>query len=146
MMKLKYLIVVMLVSVFGILAVSDFAAAQSAPELKVTLSKKSFKPGESGKIIIKFKHGPQVKIPKEPPIEVEISGDGISGQGVQDYSGGEGDYISNSQIKYNFSVSQNAQSGTTITITGKVKFGYCSTESGICKIGNKNFTVTVKVK
>jgi len=145
MMKLKFFIVMLLIGVFGLLSASDYAAAQT-PDLKVTVSKKSFKPGDSGKLIIKFKHGPKVKIPKEPPIEVSISGEGIIGQGVQDYSGGEGDYISNSQIKYNFKVSENAASGTTITITGTVKFGYCSTESGICKIGTKNFTVTVKVK
>jgi hypothetical protein len=145
MMKLKFFIVMLLIGVFGLLSASDYAAAQT-PDLKVTVSKKSFKPGDSGKLIIKFKHGPKVKIPKEPPIEVSISGEGIIGQGVQDYSGGEGDYISNSQIKYNFKVSENAASGTTITVTGTVKFGYCSTESGICKIGTKNFTVTVKVK
>jgi hypothetical protein len=145
MMKLKFFIVMLLIGIFGLLSASDYAAAQT-PDLKVTVSKKSFKPGDSGKLVIKFKHGPKVKIPKEPPIEVSISGDGIIGQGVQDYSGGEGDYISNSQIKYNFKVSENAASGTTITITGTVKFGYCSTESGICKIGTKNFTVTVKVK
>ncbi|MDD5362793.1 MAG: hypothetical protein PHN88_11715 [Ignavibacteria bacterium] len=144
-MKIRILALMLLIGFFAVLTFND-ASAQSTPTVKVSVSKKSVKPGETAYLVIKFKHGTQVKIPKEPPIEVSISGDGVSGISVQDYSGGEGDYINNSQIKYKFKVNSDATSGSSITVSGTVKFGYCSTETGTCKMATKNFTVKVKVK
>jgi len=112
-----------------------------------SLSKKSLNPGASGIIIIKIKPGEGVKIPKEPQIEVTLTGDGIQGTGLQDYSGAPGgDYLTVPTVKYNFKVSDNATSGSTITLKVKVKFGYCSSESGICKIGNRSSTLKLKIK
>ncbi len=144
-MKIRVLALILVIGFFAVMMQND-ASAQSAPTVKVTVAKKSYKPGTTGTLIIKFKHGSKVKIPKEPPIEVSITGDGVTGQGVKDYSGGDGDYLTSSQIKYNFKVNGNVESGTTISVSGTVKFGYCSTDSGICKIATKNFTVSVKVK
>jgi len=143
-MKIRVLAFLLIIGFFAVML--QDVSAQSAPTLKVTVAKKSYKPGQTGTLIIKFKHGTKVKIPKEPPIEVSISGDGVTGQGVQDYSGGEGDYINDSQIKYTFKISGSAESGSTIAISGTVKFGYCSTETGTCKMTSKSFTVNVKVK
>jgi hypothetical protein len=113
--------------------------------LKVTATK-SVKPGGTGTLTIKFKHGPKVKIPQEPAIEVSITGDGITGIGEPSFKSDDEGYIINSTIKYKFKVSSNATSGSTIQISGTVKFGYCSTETGTCKMGNQSFTATVKVK
>jgi len=136
------LFTLVLITLFGI----SFTYAQSVPGLSVHSNKKSYAPGSSGVLTIKFKTASNVKIPKDPPIEVNISGDGVSGSGLQDYSGGDDDYIDSKTIKYNFTVSNDAESGTSITITGTVKFGYCNSESGICKIGNKSFSVKISIQ
>ena len=138
----KSILVVLVLSLFTVITSKTYG--QSAPKVSVSVSKRSFNPGESGVLTIKFKTGSQVKIPKEPPIDVSVSG--VNGDGLQDYSGGEGDYLSNNQVKYNFTVPGDAESGSSITIQGSVKFGYCSTESGVCKIGKQNFSVKIKVK
>ncbi len=135
----------LLVLVLTMVLFAEQSQAQNEPGLKVTVSKKSLKPGDSGTLIIKFKTGPKVKIPKEPQIEVTLTNDIIKGTGMQDYSGGEGDYLSNAQVKYNFTVPSGTSSGD-YTVTGKVKFPYCSTETGVCKIGTKSFSVNIKVK
>lgn len=145
-MKKRILAVVLLISLFAVFSISSDASAQSgSPTLKVSVSK-SVKPGGTGTLTIKFKHGNKVKIPQEPAIEVSISGDGITGTGSPTFSADEDGYIKNSSIKYKFKVSSNATSGSTIQISGTVKFGYCSTETGTCKMGNQSFTVSVKVK
>ena len=131
-----------LTAIFGI----GFSYAQSVPGLSVHTNKKTYKPGASGVITIKFKTASNVKIPKEPQIDVNISGDGISGSGLEDYSGSGEDYIDTKTIKYDFTVSNDAESGSTIKISGSVKFGYCNSETGICKIGNKSFKVTISVQ
>ncbi|MCE1165608.1 MAG: hypothetical protein LWX07_09435 [Bacteroidetes bacterium] len=143
-MKIRVLALLLVIGFFAVMM--QDASAQSAPTVKVTVAKKSYKPGQSGTLIIKFKHGDKVKIPKEPPIDVTISGDGITGTGVQDYTGGEGDYITSSQIKYNFKIGSSVESGSTITVTGTVKFSYCSSETGTCKMATKSFTAKVKIK
>jgi ABC-type Fe3+-hydroxamate transport system substrate-binding protein len=132
--------VIILAAIVFLTATDSFA--QSVPKVKVSLAKKSYKAGQTGTLIIKFIHGNDIKIPKEPEIEVSLSG--VSGIGLQPIGGGE--YLSPSQIKYNFTVPSDAQSGSQITISGSVKFGYCNSETGVCKIGNKSFTVKLKVK
>ncbi len=61
-----------------------------APAVSATADKKSYSPGESGVLTISFKTTSKVKIPKEPEVAVNITSDNIEGQGVQDYSGGDG--------------------------------------------------------
>lgn len=124
----------------------NLATAQAVPGISASANKKTFSPGESGVLTINFKTGAKVKIPKDPEIIVNLTSSEIEGQGLQDYTGGEGDYINNSKVKYNFTIPSNAASGSTITISGSVKFGYCSTNDGVCKIATKNFTAKVKVK
>ena len=121
--------------------------SQTLPKVTVSVSKKSFKPGDSGVLTIKFKPVEGTKIPKEPQIEVTLTGDGVDGTGLQDYSGAPGgDYFSSPAVKYNFNVSGNAESGSTISAKVKIKFGYCSSENGVCKIGNVTKTIKIKVK
>jgi len=144
-MKNRILAVVLLIGFFAVLSISNSVLAQSSPTLKVT-APKTVKPGGTGTLTIKFKHGNKVKIPSEPAIEVSISGDGITGGGDPTFSADEEGYITNSTIKYKLRVSSDATSGSTIQISGTVKFGYCSTETGTCKMGNQSFTVSVKVK
>lgn len=144
-MKKRILAVVLLISFFAVLSISNSASAQSSPTLKVSVTK-SVKAGGTGTITIKFKHGNKVKIPQEPAIEVSISGDGITGSGSPMFSANDEGYITNSTIKYKFKVSGNATSGSTVQISGTVKFGYCSTETGTCKMGNQSFTTSVKIK
>ena len=145
-MKKRILAVVLLISFFAVFSITNTASAQSgSPTLKVSVSK-SVKPGGTGTLTIKFKHGSKVKIPQEPAIEVSISGDDISGTGSPAFTADDDGYIVNSSIKYKFKVSGNATSGSTIQISGTVKFGYCNSDTGVCKMGNQSFTVSVKVK
>ncbi len=144
-MKKRILAVVLLVSFFAVFALSDSAFAQSSPTLKVSVTK-AVKPGGIGTLTIKFKHGPKVKIPQEPAIEISLSGDGITSVGELTFKTDDDGYIINSTIKQKFKVSSNATSGSTIQISGTVKFGYCSTATGTCKMGNQSFTVSVIVK
>jgi hypothetical protein len=123
-----------------------FYSPQNAPEVSAKVTKKSYKPGESGVIVIKFKTSAGIKIPKEPEISVSLNGNSVVGKGVQDYTKGAGEYLSDSSIKYNFSIPKNAKSGSTITVNGKVKFGYCTIKDGICRLVSKDFTAKVKVQ
>ncbi|MDZ4711274.1 MAG: hypothetical protein SGI89_03000 [bacterium] len=120
--------------------------SQSAPSVSASANKKSYTAGESGVLTLNFKTGSKVKIPKDPGVTMNLTTGDIEGQGFQDYSGGEGDYINNSKVKYNFTVPSGAASGSTITISGSVKFGYCTTSDGVCKLATKNFTAKVRVK
>lgn len=120
--------------------------AKDAPGVSASVNKKSFSPGESGVLTLSFKTGSKVKIPKDPGVNIEITSGNIEGQGVQDYSGGEGDYIEGSKVKYNFTVPADAQSGSTLNVTGTVGYGYCTVSDGVCKLANKNFSVKVRVK
>lgn len=122
------------------------AQAQNSPGVTAIANKKSYSAGETGVLTISFKTGPNVKIPKDPEIVVNLTTNEIEGQGLQDYTGGDGDYLSNSKVKYNFTVPNDAASGSTINVTGNVRFGYCTTSDGVCKLGNRDFSAKVKVK
>ncbi|MBX7042179.1 MAG: hypothetical protein K1X85_04675 [Ignavibacteria bacterium] len=131
--------------VFAAIAlVSESAYSQKLPGVSVSTDKKTYSPGESGVLTISFKTSSGVKVPKEPGVEVSVSG--VDGQGLQDYTGGDGDYIDGSKVRYNFVVPSGAPSGGQLVIDGSVKFGYCSTSDGVCKMGNKNFSAKIKVK
>ena len=144
-MTKKLLIAVLILGFFAALTANNSVFAQSSPTVSVKVSK-SVKPGGTGTLTIKFKHGPKVKIPSEPAIEITLNGEGITPQGEPTFNADAEGYINNSTIKYNFKVGSNSASGSTINITGKIKFGYCSTETGVCKFGDQNFNVSVKVK
>ncbi|MBS1493043.1 MAG: hypothetical protein JST55_06020 [Bacteroidetes bacterium] len=145
MTKIKSLLALFVFASFCLMGFSS-AMAVEAPSVSATTNKKSFSPGESGVLTLKFKTGDHVKIPKDPEIEVTIT-DGVDAGSLQDYAGGSDDYLSSpASVKYNFTVPSGAASGTTITIKGKVKFGYCNSADGVCKIGTKNFTAKIKVK
>lgn len=134
--------VLILIPVFGF----NTTAKKDAPSVSAIPNKKSYSPGESGVLTLSFKTGSKVKIPKDPEVTISLTSSDVDGQGVQDYSAGDGDYITNSKVKYNFTVPDGAASGSTLTISGNVKFGYCSAVDGVCKIGNRQFTAKVKVK
>lgn len=123
-----------------------FIDKKDAPGISAIPNKKSYSPGESGVLTISFKTGSKVKIPKDPEVTVELTTSDVEGSGVQDYSGGDGDYISGSKVKYNFTVPGSAASGSTLTVSGNVRFGYCTTSDGVCKLGNRSFTAKIKVK
>lgn len=145
MLKIKALLALFVFSSFCLMGFNS-AKAVEAPNVTAKTNKKSYSPGESGVLTIKFKTTDHVKIPKDPEIEVTIT-DGVDGSGLQNYAGGADDYLSNpAQVKFNFTVPSGAASGSTITIKGKVKFGYCNSDDGVCKIGTKNFTAKVKIK
>jgi hypothetical protein len=145
MTKIKSLLALFIVASFFLMSFNSAMAAES-PNVSVSANKKTYSPGESGVLTFKFKTGAHVKIPKDPEIEVTL--EGADGSGMQDYSGnGAGDdYLKNPQVKYNFTIPAGATSGSTITIKGKVKFGYCNSDDGVCKIATKNFTAKVRVK
>jgi len=146
--KTAFLAVLLLIIPFlGFNASNTYTGVSSStPGVSASANKKSFSPGESGVLTLTFKTGSKVKIPKEPGVTMELTTDKIEGAGFQDYSGGEGDYISNSKVKYNFKVPENAASGSSITITGSLKFGYCTVSDGVCKMGNQKFSAKIKVK
>ncbi|HMS34256.1 MAG TPA: hypothetical protein PKC91_09225 [Ignavibacteria bacterium] len=144
--EVRFLIILLISFVFIPFTGINIANAKDAPGLSATPNKKSYSPGESGVLTLSFKTGAHVKIPKDPEVTVNLTSEDVMGQGLQDYSGDEGDYISNSKVKYNFTVPEGAASGSTLTISGTVKFGYCTTSDGVCKLGNRNFTAKIKVK
>lgn len=146
MNKVKFSAILLSVFLLVSIIVANNVFAQSLPGLTVSTDKKSYSAGESGVLTLNFKTGAKVKIPKEPGITINLTSSDIEGQGLQDYTGGEGDYISNSKVKYNFVVPSGAASGSTLTLSGSVKFGYCSTSDGVCKIGNKNFSAKIRIK
>ena len=132
------------ITLLFLFVVSINLQAQGQPSVSVSASKKSFSPGENGVLLIKFKTGPKVKIPKEPGVEV-ISISGVNGGNLQGV-GGAGEYIESKLVKYNFTVPSDAAPGSTIKVTGSVKFGYCNSDDGVCKLGKSNFTANIKVK
>lgn len=144
--KTRFSAIIICIFTIILLFGSNISKAQNAPSLTAYLNKKSYSPGESGVLTLNFKTGAKVKIPKDPGVDLTLTTNDIEGQGFQDYSGGESDYISNSKVKYNFTVNTAAASGSTITVSGSVKFGFCTTTDGVCKITTKNFSVKAKVK
>ena len=140
--SILFLILIIIIPSFGF----NLTDKKDAPGISAIPNKKSYSPGESGVLTITFKTGSKVKIPKDPEITVDLTSADVEGSGVQDYSGDEGDYISGSKIKYNFTVPGGAASGSTLTVSGNVRFGYCSTTDGVCKLGNRNFTAKIKVR
>jgi len=143
-MKRLSLLVFLVATAFVLTTFAD-SYSQSVPTVSVKLNKKSYKPGDSGFITIKFKTAKTVKIPVEPEIEVTLNGTNIEGTGLTGVNS-SGEYLSPAQVKYKFKVSNNASSGTSIDVTGTVKFGYCNADSGICKLATKNISFKVKVK
>jgi hypothetical protein len=141
MLKKSLLIGVIFAFTLSFLAFSN-AESQTLPKISVKTNKKSYNPGESGVLTIKFKTGDNVKIPSEPQVEITLSG--VTGGSLQGYPGS--DYIESKQVKYSFTVGSDAASESSVTITGSVKFGYCNSDSGICKIGTQKFSVKIKIK
>ena len=143
MNKKKFL----LFSLLAILTLSftniQIVLSQDMPGVSVWTNKKTYAPGESGVLFIKFKTAAKVKIPKEPEIQVILNSSDVEGLGLQGLSGG-GEYLGNNTIKYNFKVPGNASG--TVNIAGNVKFGYCNSDNGVCKLGNKSFSVSKTVK
>ena len=123
---------------------SEDVLAQKKPTITVTTNKNSYKPGETVKMTIKFNTAKGVKIPNEPPVSVTITKGNVSGH-LQDYSGGSGDYISNSKVIYTFIIPDNTSSGKLV-VSGKVGFGYCNESDGICKMGKVSFSKSISVK
>ena len=144
--RVKFAIILLTTAILLPFIGFSYTFAKDAPAVSATPNKKSYSPGESGVLTLSFKTGSKVKIPKDPEVIVSLTTEDVYGKGLQDYSGGEGDYISNSKVKYNFTVPDGAASGSTLTISGSVKFGYCTTTDGVCKIGNRDFTAKIKVK
>lgn len=144
--SVKFAIILLLIILFTGISGQSFLFAKDAPGITVSFNKKSYSPGESGVMTLNFKTTSKVKIPKDPEVTINITSGNIEGQGLQDYSGGEGDYISNSKVKYNFVVPADAQSGSTITVTGTANFGYCTTVDGVCRLASKEFSGKFKVK
>jgi len=138
-----FIAVLMIIPFFGM---NTPEMNSSAPGVSASVNKKSYSPGETGIITLTFKTGSKVKIPKEPGVTMDLTTGEIEGIGFQDYSGGDGDYIDNSKVKYEFKVPDNTASGSTINVTGKVKFGYCTVSDGVCKMANQGFSTKVKVK
>ena len=141
MLKKSFLISVIFAFALSFLAFSN-ADSQTLPKISVKTNKKSYKPGESGILTIKFKTVSDVKIPTEPQVEVTLNG--VTGGSLQGYPGSE--YIESKIVKYSFTVGNDVESGSYVDITGSVKFGYCDSGSGICKIGNQKFSVKIKIK
>ena len=141
MLKKSLLLGVIFAFTLSFLAFTS-AESQTVPKISVKTNKKSYNPGESGVLTIKFKTAETVKIPTEPQVEITLNG--VTGGSLQGYPGG--DYNESKVVKYSFTVGNDAESGSTITITGSVKFGYCNSESGICKIGTQKFSVKIKIK
>lgn len=142
----KFFITILFIFLINAVFGENIAFAKNVPGISATVNKKSYNPGESGVLTISFKTGSKVKIPKDPTVTVEITSGNIEGQGLQDYSGDEGDYISGSKVRYNFTVPSGAESGSTINITGTVNFAYCTTTDGVCKLASKEFSAKVRVK
>ncbi len=141
MLKKSFLISVIFAFALSFLAFSN-ADSQTLPKISVKTNKKSYKPGESGILTIKFKTVSDVKIPTEPQVEVTLNG--VTGGSLQGYPSSE--YIESKLVKYSFTVGNDVESGSSVNITGSVKFGYCDSSSGICKIGNQKFSVKIKIK
>lgn len=141
MLKKSFLIGVIFVFALSVLAFNN-AQSQSAPKISVKTNKKVYKPGESGVLTIKFKTGSNVKIPTEPQVDVTLSG--VTGGSLQGYPGS--DYIESKQVKYTFTVGNDAASDSQVTISGSVKFGYCDSTTGVCKVGTQKFSVKIKIK
>lgn len=141
MLKKSLLIVVIFAFALSLFAFEN-AQSQTVPKISVKTNKKSYKPGESGFLTIKFKTADNVKIPSEPQVDVTING--VTGGSLQGYPGS--DYIESKSVKYSFTVGSGAESGSTITVSGSVKFGYCNSETGICKIATQKFSVKIKIK
>lgn len=140
----KQIILVVSLFVLILVFISSDIFAQTMPTVTVSTNKSSYKPGETGTLTIKFKTAKKVKIPVEPEIEVTLNTNDIEGLGLQPVSS-NGEYLNPAQVKYKFKVSSNLAKGSSVTISGSVKFGYCNEDSGICKIGTKSFSKTIKI-
>ncbi|MCX7833668.1 MAG: hypothetical protein N2490_05610 [Ignavibacteria bacterium] len=140
----KRIILSLVVFVIILAFITSENFAQTMPTVTVSTNKSSYKPGETGTLTIKFKTAKKVKIPVEPEIEVTLNSTDVEGLGLQPVSS-QGEYLNPAQVKYKFKVSSNLTKGSSITISGSVKFGYCNEDSGICKIGTKTFSKTIKI-
>lgn len=142
-MKKQTILVLSLFALIVVFITSD-VLAQTMPTVTVSTNKSSYKPGETGTLTIKFKTAKKVIIPVEPEIEVTLNTNEIEGLGLQPVSS-QGEYLNPAQVKYKFKVSSNLAKGSSVTISGSIKFGYCNEDSGICKIGTKTFSKTIKI-
>lgn len=141
---MKKIAVICIIFLFGFVFMqAENASAQSKPVVTVKANKKSYKPGASGSVVISFKTSKDVKIPAEQ-VEVSISGENISGTGLSNVSGGE--YLDPQSVHYNFTVSGNAATGTSIPAKVTIKYGYCNYDTGVCKRTEVTKNVTLKIK
>jgi len=144
-MTKKLLLLGILAALLITFITADYSFSQTAPVVSIKANKKSYKAGEQGFLTISFKLKDKVKIPKDPGVELELTSTSVEGIGMQDFSGGDSEYIESNRVKYNFKIPSDVQD-QSLTITGNVKFGYCDSNTGVCKKGNKSFSVTVKIK
>lgn len=142
-MKIKTLVSLFTLVVFFVLVGNGYS---QVPSISASVNKSSgYSPGGSGYITIKFKCANNIKISADPEVSVTLTAEGVTGTGLQTPST-SGDYLSPAQVKYNFSVSSNTSAGSRIKVKVTVKFSYCNSETGVCKIATKSTYVTVKVK
>lgn len=122
----------------------SYSAAPGVPKVTASANQKSYSPGETGYFTLHFKTTDHVKIPKDPNVIVTVNG--VSNDGIEDYSGEPGDYINSGKVKVKFTVPSDAVSGSKIKVNGAVKFGYCSTDDGTCRLAKKEYSFNIKVK
>lgn len=143
-MNIKFSLII-LALVFTFVSVkTEEAVAQQKPTISISTNKKSYSPGETVRMTIRFNTVKGVKIPKEPPISVTITEGNISGD-LLDYTAGSSEYINNSRVVYTFKIPANTSSGK-LKVSGRVNYGYCNESDGICKLGNNTFTRNITVK
>ncbi|CAN5606608.1 hypothetical protein BH10BAC5_BH10BAC5_22070 [soil metagenome] len=142
--KLSVILFVMLAVVLNVNSSYSKNEASGVPKVNATANKKSYAPGESGYITLHFKTSGHVKIPKDPPVMITLNG--ASNDGMEDYSSESGDYINSNKVKVKFTVPSDASSGSKIKISGFVKFGYCSTDDGTCRLAKKDYSLNIKIK
>lgn len=143
-MNIKFSLVI-LALVFTLISFkAEEATAQQKPTISVSTNKKSYSPGETVRMTIRFNTAKGVKIPKEPPISITITEGNISGN-LNDYTAGSSEYINNSRVVYSFVIPNNTKKGQ-LKISGKINYGYCNESDGICKLGNNTFTRNITIK
>lgn len=143
-MNIKFSLVVLALVFTFVSFRTEEAVAQQKPTISVSTNKKSYSPGETVRMTIRFNTAKGVKIPKEPPISVTITEGNISGE-LQDYTAGGGEYINNSRVVYRFVIPQNTPKGQ-LKVSGRINYGYCNESDGICKLGNNTFTRNITIK
>ena len=139
----RFSVIIVLVLFGFVFTQTQSAFAQEKPVVTAKANKKSYKPGTSGSITIRFKTAEKVKIPADQ-IEVSISGNNVTGEGLANVSGGE--YLDPQTVSYKFNISSNAETGKSIPVKVTIKYGYCNYDTGICKRTEVTKTVSLKIK